>query len=217
MTPNRARSSAGITSVVFDFGGVLITPITNILDEIATWHGVPMVTMLDVLMGPRERSTTDHPWHRAERGEIPTAAMQEHAAPFAEALGVQLRGDEYDRLLRGDFLLHDEVIARIAVLREQGYATGLLTNSFVEFRKVLEARVDFGLFDVVVDSSEVGLRKPEPAIYALVAERLGALGSEILYLDDFDANLVGAKDAGWSTIHVTSIESALTGLDAALV
>lgn len=216
VTRSAARSATGISSVVFDFGGVLITPITNILDEIATWHDVSMVTMLDVLMGPREQSTADHPWHRAERGEMPTAAMQAEAVPFAESLGVTLRGDEYERLLRGDFLIHDDVITRIARLREEGYTTGLLTNSFQEFRPVLESRIDFGLFDVVVDSSEVGHRKPEPRIYELVAERLGVPGNEILYLDDFDANLVGARAADWRTIHVTDITSALAELDAAL-
>lgn len=216
MTRRATLGEKGISSVVFDFGGVLISPITNVLDEIATWHDVSMVTMLDVLMGPRERSTPDHPWHRAERGELPIAAMQADVAPYAEALGVALRGDEYERMLRGDFLIHDDVINRIGVLRDEGYAIGLLTNSFLEFRPVLESRIDFTLFDVVVDSSEVGYRKPEPQIYDLVTERLGVPGREILYLDDFDANLVGARIANWQTIHVTDVASALVELEAAL-
>ncbi len=216
MTRRATLGEKGISSIVFDFGGVLISPITNVLDEIATWHDVSMVTMLDVLMGPRERSTPDHPWHRAERGELPIAAMQADVAPYAEALGVALRGDEYERMLRGDFLIHDDVINRIGVLRDEGYAIGLLTNSFLEFRPVLESRIDFTLFDVVVDSSEVGYRKPEPQIYDLVTERLGVPGREILYLDDFDTNLVGARIANWQTIHVTDVASALVELEAAL-
>lgn len=211
MTPN-----SPITAVVFDFGGVLISPITNALGEVATWHDVPMVTMLEILMGPRDRSTSDHPWHRAERGELSTAAMQDEIEPFAAAKGVQLRGDEYERVLRGDFDVHDSMVDRIGDLRARGYATGLLTNSFREFRAVLEERIDFGLFDVVVDSSEVGFRKPEPAIYALVAERLGVEGRQILYLDDFAANLDGAQAAGWSTIHVVDVETALSDLERAL-
>lgn len=211
MSPN-----SSITAVVFDFGGVLITPITNALGEVADWHDVPMVTMLEILMGPRERSTHDHPWHRAERGEMPTAEMQGEIGPFAEAKGVQLRGDEYERVLRGDFLVHNSVVDRIGDLRARGYATGLLTNSFREFRAVLEEHVDFGLFDVVVDSSEVGHRKPEPAIYAIVAERLGVPGEQILYLDDFAANLDGAQAAGWQTIHVVDVATALEELEHAL-
>jgi len=202
-----------IRAVVFDFGGVLITPITTLLAEVATWHDVSMVSMLDVLMGPRETSTSDHPWHRAERGELATSEMQREVVPFAEAAGLTLRGDEYQRVLSGEFTVHDAVIDRIVRLHDEGYLLGLLTNSFVEFREHLESRIDFSMFDVVVDSSEVGHRKPEPAIYELTTNRLGVEASEILYLDDFAANLEGAKAAGWQTIHVTDIETALAELD----
>jgi putative hydrolase of the HAD superfamily len=205
--------SPDFKSVVFDFGGVLITPITTLIDEVAGWHGVDMVEMLDVLMGPREESTSDHPWHRAERGELTTAALQAEVAPFAAAAGLTLRGDEYERLLCGEFEVHDEMLDRIASLRAEGYSIGLLTNSFKEFRALLERHVDFDLFDVVVDSSEVGHRKPEPAIYAVMADRLGVDPEQIVYLDDFAANLEGARRAGWTTIHVTDVTKALQELD----
>jgi epoxide hydrolase-like predicted phosphatase len=205
-----------VRAVVFDFGGVLITPITTLLAEVAGWHDVSMVEMLDVLMGPRETSTADHPWHRAERGELTTAAMQAEVVPFAEAAGLTLRGDEYERVLSGEFTVQRAVVERIVRLREDGFRTGLLTNSFVEFRPHLEAHVDFALFDVVVDSSEVGHRKPEPPIYELTTRLLGVSPGEILYLDDFAANLVGAQAAGWRTIHVTDVEVALAELDRVL-
>jgi len=205
-----------IRAVVFDFGGVLISPITTLLAEVAAWHDVTMVTMLDVLMGPREMSTPDHPWHRAERGELAIAEMQREVSPFAVAAGLTLRGDEYERLLCGEFTVHREVVDRITRLRADGYRLGLLTNSFAEFRDHLEAHVDFALFDVVVDSSEVGHRKPEPAIYELTTRLLGVDAEEVLYLDDFAANVDGARAAGWRTIHVVDIESALSELDTVL-
>jgi putative hydrolase of the HAD superfamily len=210
-------ASKAVSSVVFDFGGVLITPITTPLDEIAKWHGVSMLDMLDVLMGPREFSTPDHPWHRCERGEIPMTSMQYDVEPYAERAGVKLRGDEYERLLRGDFEMHDEVIDRISGLRAEGYRLGLLTNSFKEFRDIIENRIDFALFDVVVDSSEVGCRKPEPEIYELTTQRLGGDASSIVYIDDFLANVEGADRAGWSTIHLTDVASALVELDRRLL
>jgi putative hydrolase of the HAD superfamily len=204
------------STVVFDFGGVLITPITNQMADVASWHDVSMLDMLDVLMGPRDTSTSDHPWHRAERGELPTAAMQGAVIPWAERAGIKLRGDEYDRLLLGDFVVIDAALDHIRRLRAAGIRTGLLTNSFVEFRPTLEERVDFSLFDVVVDSSEVGCRKPEPEIYALTAQRIGVPAAEIVYLDDFLANIEGARLAGWQTIHVTDPLAALDELDALL-
>jgi putative hydrolase of the HAD superfamily len=127
-----------------------------------------------------------------------------------------LRGDEYERLLCGDFEVNDAVLERIARLRAEGVRTGLLTNSFKEFRPILEQRIDFGLFDVVVDSSEVGCRKPEPEIYELTTSMVGARPDQILYLDDFVANLAGAESAGWNTIHVTGVDQSLAALDAAL-
>ena len=205
-----------IRAVVFDFGGVLITPITTLIAEVAGWHDVSMIEMLDVLMGPRETSTSDHPWHRAERGELAIAELQREVAPFAEAAGMSLRGDEYERLLCGEFTVQAEIVERVVRLREEGYRLGLLTNSFVEFRDHIESHIDFTLFDAVVDSSLVGHRKPEPAIYELTTRMLGVPASEILYLDDFAANLDGAKEAGWRTIHVVDVESALNELDLVL-
>jgi len=207
---------SSIRAVVFDFGGVLISPITTLIAEVAAWHDVSMVEMLDVLMGPRETSTPDHPWHRAERGELAIAEMQTEAVPYAVAAGLTLRGNEYERLLCGEFVVHDDVVDRIVRLRDEGYRLGLLTNSFLEFREHIESHIDFALFDAVVDSSEVGHRKPEPAIYELTARMLGVSASEILYLDDFAANLEGAKAAGWRTIHFTSVERALRELDRTL-
>lgn len=205
-----------VRAVMWDFGGVLITPITHAMSEVADWHGVGMVDMLNVLMGPREESTRDHPWHRAERGEIPIAQMQHDVEPWAVAAGVTLRGDEYERLLRGDFDVRHHVIERIGQLRDEGYITGLLTNSFREFRPVLEERIDMSVFDVVVDSSEVGHRKPEPAIYDLATTMLGVEAGEVLYFDDFAANIDGAVAAGWCTVHVTGGDHIIPDLHRAL-
>lgn len=204
------------SAVVFDFGGVVCTPITGKLAEVAEWHGVTMLEMLDVLLGPREVSTLDHPWHRAERGEIPTADMAEAAIPFAERAGITLRGDEYDFLLNGDFALNEFVIDRIRQLRHDGLQVGLLTNSFREFRPILESRVDFTVFDDIVDSSFVGCRKPEPAIYELTTARFGGDPRRIVYLDDFLANVEGARAHGWATVHVVDAAAAMVELDSLL-
>jgi len=204
------------SAVVFDFGGVLISPITNRISEVAERHGVSMEELLHVLMGPPAESTDDHPWHRAERGEIPVQGFQELVQPWADEMGIELHGDEFDIILDGVFRVHDDVVQRIVELRAAGMTTALLTNSFVEFRAHLESHVDFRIFDLVIDSSEVGFRKPEPEIYALTTQRLGIAADRILYLDDFLANVEGARRAGWDAIHVTGSEQALAELDRAL-
>ncbi len=209
-------SSHHYSAVVFDFGGVLISPITDRISEVAARHGVSTDELLHVLMGPPAVSTSDHPWHRAERGEIAVVGFQQLVQPWAGEAGIVLTGDEFDIILDGVFKVHDDIVSRIVELRSEGITTALLTNSFKEFRAHIEEHVDFGLFDLVIDSSEVGYRKPEPEIYELTTKRLGLTPERILYLDDFVANVDGARAAGWDAIHVTSPQQALIALSEAL-
>ncbi len=198
--------------MVFDFGGVLITPVTEKVAVLAEHHGTSMHELLAVLLGPRE-SGDDHPWHRCERGEIAVADIQGLLAPYAEAAGLQLRGDELDALMEPTYRVLDEVLERVDALRAAGYRTALLTNTFAEFREQMDRDVGFHRFDVVVESFAVRARKPEPAIYEITARMLGVAHDEIVYLDDFDQNLEPAVALGWQVVHVTGPEQTLAELD----
>src|SRR5262245_14817064 len=185
---NMTSQSSPFDGVVLDLSGVVITPVSTALDELAGWHRVPVETMVAVLMGPRGWSTSDHPWHLAERGELAVSALQDQIVPFATAAGLTMRGDEYARLLSADFVVNDDVLDRITTLRTAGFTIGLLMNSFRELRSRVESRIDFGMFDAVVDSCEVGCRKPEPEIFDIMTQALGVHPSRIVYLDDVAAN-----------------------------
>jgi epoxide hydrolase-like predicted phosphatase len=203
----------GFEAVVFDFGGVLITSISNQLSTIAASHGVDTAVMHEVILGPRD-SGPEHPWHRAERGEIAVAAIQELLDPWAAEHGVTLHGDEMDRILApGGYTVVDAMIERVTRLRSEGYRTGLLTNTFAEFRPTMESDIDFDLFDVVVESFAVGSRKPERAIYEITQSGLGVDHGAIVYLDDFEQNLIEPLTLGWTTIQVGDHSDALTRLD----
>jgi putative hydrolase of the HAD superfamily len=215
-TTSRARRPpTAVRAVVFDFGGVLITPITDRVETLAARHGADSRTLLEVLLGPRE--TGEHPWHRAERGELPVSEIQAMLGPWADEVGMTLHGDEIDVLL--DDSLYDvvhPVVDRIRALRAEGFRTGLLTNTFAEFRPTLERDIDLSLFDAVVESYAVGARKPEAAIYESTALALDVPHDSIVYLDDFDQNLEPADALGWTTIHVTEPLAALHVLDTIL-
>ncbi len=198
-------------AVVFDFGGVLITPITTGITAVAERHGAEPRAMVEVLIGPEE--TGDHPWHRAERGEIAVADIQAELGAYAAMAGVELVGDEIDVLLVPRYTFNDAVLDRIRALPTEGIRTGLLTNTFAEFRPTLERDLDLTMFDAVVESYAVGARKPEPAIYEAMAAALDVDHDEIVFLDDFLQNLAPAADLGWRTVHVTDIPSALAQLD----
>jgi len=215
----RARVSGNhgrVEAVVFDFGGVLITSIKNQLGVIAESHGVDVATMLEILLGPHE-SGRDHPWHRAERGEIAVADIQGQLDPWAYQHGVSLTGDEIERVMvPGGYTIVDEMVGRVARLRSEGYRTGLLTNTFAEFQPTMKRDLDLDLFDVVVESFAVGSRKPERTIYEITQQRLGVDHEAIVYLDDFDQNLSEPLALGWTTIEVSDPALALADLDAIL-
>ena len=83
-------SSPAITSVVFDFGGVIITTITEKIQRIADSLGCPMPQLHSIMMGPQHESG-DHPWHRMERGEVARDDLQGLIAPIAAAEGVHFK------------------------------------------------------------------------------------------------------------------------------
>ncbi len=206
-----------VDAVAFDFGGVLIHALVPAIHVQAERHDVEPAAMLEVLMGDPDVDG-DHPWHRAERGELDTTEIQGQLEPYAEAQGVTLHGDEIDVILGPkDYGVQDVLLARITSLRAEGYRTALVTNSFREFRPTLEELLDLPkLFDVVVDSSQVGARKPSARLFEILLDRLDLPADRVLFLDDFAGNIAGARAAGLRTIHVTDVHAALAELDAVL-
>jgi len=102
-------------------------------------------------------------------------------------------------------------------VRRRGYRMGLLTNNVREWEHRWRAMLPVEeLFDEVVDSARVGLRKPDPAIYALAAERLDVPGGEIVFLDDFAPNCLAAHAAGWTAVRFADTTQAIAALDAVL-
>lgn len=205
-------SERDVRAVVFDFGGVLITSINHQLGSVAETLGIDLPATKSLLMGPLVSG--DHPWQRAERGEVAVAQIQSLLDPWAKEAGIELRGDEIDRLLQpGQYQIVESMHRRVVELRGAGLATALLTNTFQEFKPTMERDVDFDSFDAVVESFAVGARKPEPAIYEATEAALGVSGSEIVYLDDFKENLAVPRSLGWRTILVGDPHAALTELD----
>lgn len=212
-----ATTSSDISAVIFDFGGVIITPITRQIGMIAEGLGRTTAEVHHVMMGPQFESG-DHPWHRLERGEIGMEVLQGMLEPIAAAAGMTFRGDEVEKILApGMYEVNTFVLERIAELRGRGYKTALLSNSIREFRPKLEEDVPPHLFDAYIDSSHVGMRKPEPEIFHHTMRALSLDDpSRAVFLDDFAGNLAGAQAVGLRTIHVKNPREALDELEALL-
>jgi len=153
-----------IEAVLFDFNGVLTTSPFTHMAALGDTAGVDGQVVLDLMLGPYDEDT-DHAWHRFERGEI--TAHEYGADLFARAAAADV---QLDFASLGNMMsrleVHDVVIERIRRLRVEGFRTGLVTNNVKEASSQWRELVPVHeLFEVIVDSSEVGMRKPNPAIF----------------------------------------------------
>ena len=206
-----------IEAVLFDFNGVLTTSPFAHMAALGTDAGVEGQVVLDLMLGPYDEDT-DHAWHRFERGEITAAEYGADLFARAAEAKVQLDfGSLADMMSRLE--IHDVVIERIRALRVAGYRTGLVTNNVKEASSQWREMVPVDeLFDVIIDSSEVGMRKPNPAIFLHALELLRVSPERAVFLDDAEGNVVGARRAGLHAILVDAADptSALDELEALL-
>jgi putative hydrolase of the HAD superfamily len=209
-----------IEAVLFDFNGVLTTSPFTLIGELGgASGGLDPQLVLELMLGPYDEDT-DHGWHRFERGEITAADYGLDLLERATAAGVEIDFGALNGLM-DRLVVHDVVVDRVRALKEEGYRTGLVTNNVKEASKQWRALVPVDeLFDVIVDSSEVGMRKPNPAIFLHALELLGGIApANAVFLDDAAGNVAGAQRAGLHAILVDAAdpEPALAALDVILV
>lgn len=198
-------------AVLFDFSGVLVDSAFRAMRAMATTEGGHDV--LALLLGPYDRDT-DHPWHRVERGELPITEWITVSQAEADRRGIVLDWEQLTSWF-SSLDARPEMVDRIRMLRADGYATAIVTNNVREAGDAWRAKLPVDeLFDVVVDSCEVGVRKPHPAIFSLTLERLGGVAPErAVFLDDHPGNVAGAERAGLAAILVDDPIEALAELD----
>jgi putative hydrolase of the HAD superfamily len=215
---------ARIEAVIFDYGGVLsTTPFVGIA-EFERKMGYPEKSLARLLFGsgaspqgPTE-AIPDHDWHLLETGRLSLSEFHERVVDRSEAaLGQRLDLGVYNQFLRELGVgVHWMVVRRVRELRAEGYRTAILTNNIKEWGSIWKASIPLDLFDLVVDSCEVGLRKPDPAIFRLTCERLGVVPEAAVFLDDTRRHVDAARQVGLHGILVRDPWAALAELDAIL-
>ena len=192
--------------MLFDFGGVFLPSPFEVLYKAASKFGVPPETVLMTCFGSYDQDT-DHPWHRLERGEV----SAEEALAGIAALGKE-SGFDIDPIAvlgsaigTGD-IVRDDVVTAVRDVKALGLKTAVVTNNIREYgpkwRKLLPLDE---IFDVVVDSSEEGIRKPDRRIFELTLDRLGDVPAErAIFLDDAPGNVAAATGLGMRAILVRS-------------
>ena len=191
-----------IEAVIFDFGGVFTSsPFTGLQQ----WHldrGLDPALGLRIVFGPYDQDT-DHPWHRVERGEIALEAAAEQIKALAAESGMDLDLREMFGALGGADGARADVVEIALDLRRRGYRTALITNNIAEFSDGWRAMIPVEeIFEVVVDSSAIGIRKPDLRIYERTLEQLGVAPEVSVFLDDAVGNIEAARAAGMHAILV---------------
>ena len=193
-----------IEAVLWDYGGVFTPSPFGAITAYAHSVGAEPVAFREIIFGSYDVDG-DHPWHRCERGELPVAdtwaviSAEVEAAGYefdlAKMFGGMVTGDEVDRSI---------VVDTVRAVRARGIRTAIVTNNVREYGDAWRTQLPLDeLFDAVVDSSHVGVRKPNPAIYHIALERLEVADpTRVVFLDDFEGNVVAARKLGMHGIVV---------------
>lgn len=185
-------------ALIVDFGGVLTTPLQEAMLRFAEDAGIELQHLARAALGGYMGSE-DSLVFGFETGDIPEA---EFTAAFAQRLreesGVEVAPDELIPRMFGGLELEENMLAAVEKTRAAGLKTGLLSNSW---GTSLYPRERLGpIFDVQVISGEVGLRKPDPAIFRLTTDRLGVPPERCVFVDDHPGHLTSAAEAGMTTV-----------------
>jgi putative hydrolase of the HAD superfamily len=205
-----------IRAVISDFGGVLTTPLSAGFLAYQEEAGVSLEE-LGGAIGRAAEAYGEHPLYALERGEI---AEAEFARRLEEQLPV---GFDLARLRELYFERIDPnaaMIRYLGELRGRGLRTALLTNNVREWEPLWRAKLPEleEIFELVVDSAFVGMRKPERRIYELTLERLGGglRAEECLFVDDLEVNCDGARALGMTAVRFEDAGQAIEELEAAI-
>ena len=186
--------TTGLRAVIFDFGGVFTDSPFHAFSAYAATIGASDQQVTDIVFGGYAVDS-DHPWHRVERGEISLEKARDDIMALGRAQGLQVDiWEVFMAMAENGGGLRQELVDYVSRIRASGLATGIITNNVLEFRDHWRGMLPVdNLFDFVVDSSEVGLRKPNPAIFEAALEIGGFSAEEVIFLDDFEGNVIAAE------------------------
>jgi putative hydrolase of the HAD superfamily len=205
-------------AVLWDFGGVILSSPFEAFRRYESERDLPV----DFIRSVNTTNPHSNAWALLERGEITLDQFGDLFAAESDALGHRVPGADVLSLLAGD--VRPEMVAMLDRVKNAGYLVACLTNNVVGGDGAFNSGEDrarqiaeiMARFDAIVESSKVGVRKPEPRFYEIACELLGVKPEECVFLDDLGINLKPAAAMGMTTIKVTTAAQAITDLSAAL-
>ena len=199
---------SAIAAVIFDIGGVVQDSPLHVIASYERELGLEANAINRVVVATGERGA----WARLERGEL---TIQAFSAPFeadCRAQGLAVDAQHLMARIAEAGVPRPRMLEAIRRIRASGRKVAALTNNWVTDTPGRGSRPLDPHFDVFVESAKVGLRKPDPRIYALVCEKLGVPPARVAFLDDIGRNLKAARELGMATIKVEDPDQALREL-----
>jgi putative hydrolase of the HAD superfamily len=207
-----------IRAVVSDFGGVLTAPLLEGFARIQADLDVPPEAFGAALARVAAADGGRNPLFDLEVGAISEEAfLATLEGELERGLGrpVALRG--FGERYMAALAPNDALFAHYRALHARGVRMALCTNNVREWEPLWRSKLPVDeIFDVVVDSAFVGVRKPDPAIYAIVLERLGVPAEACVLVDDVAVNVEAARRLGFAVVHFRDTEQAIAELDGLL-
>ncbi len=197
-------------AVLFDFGGVILSSPFDAFNDLEVRRGLPHGAIRSI----NATNPDTNAWAQLERSDVGLAEFAELFEAEAALAGHELSGAEVLGCLQGE--LRPAMVNAIEALKDS-HKIALLTNNFVSGNPDWSSGGSFGdllgLFDVVVESSVVGVRKPERRFYEIAITELGVDPRQSVFLDDLGVNLKPAREMGMHTIKVVDPSVALAELE----
>jgi len=207
-----------VEAVIWDFGGVLTTSPFEAFARYERERGLPK----DLIRNINASNPDNNAWALFERSECTLDEFDRLFAAEAAALGHAVPGRDIIELLSGD--IRPEMVEALKRCKARA-KVGCITNNVSagegagmarSHDKAAAVQEIMSLFDHVIESSKVGIRKPDPRIYEMACNALGVSAASSVYLDDLGINLKPARALGMTTIKVVTPEQALKELEAAV-
>jgi putative hydrolase of the HAD superfamily len=206
-----------VRGVISDFGGVLTSPLQGAFVAMQETAGIPMESLGRAVARFAEKRD-EHPLFDLERGRLSESEFLAGVGDaLAEELGRPVRLEGFAQRYFESLQPNQDMIEYMQGLRARGLRLAILTNNVREWEPLWRGMLPVDeIFDVVVDSGWVGMRKPEPEIYELTLERLGLPASACVFVDDTDVNCEAAGAIGLTAVHFSSTDQAIAEIEAAL-
>ena len=194
-------------AIIWDFGGVITSSPFEAFNKFELSNNLPK----DIIRTINSENPDDNAWAKFERNDINLNEFDNLFSIEAYKKGFKISGKQVVKLLTGE--IRKQMVDFLFLLKKD-YKLGCITNNIQnsnneKVNHLNEAGQVMKIFDHIIESSKVGLRKPDPKIYYMSCDALGVKPEECIYLDDLGINLKPAREIGMTTIKVIDPNAAI--------